>query len=302
MRAKILMLTDSVKSKALMRVVQQALNDIAVAFGHSFIMKDQQMDSQHTILPELGEYQAVMAVGSEKALLETFDPMWRINTLKLPSGLADFSLLRIPHFPVITLISPMRDGMDSAIMAASAALRIASDNNAMVWAVSSAVNTGDFTEAMNRAAGPYALSSPEALPVEAVIGKPLQHPDKDHVFFADQKTAGLILALFKGLSGAGLSHGVYGKEHMSVHLAGGVPGMMPGLFDALYMTVDALDTSLSLKKEAGCLQASVDNVLASGWRARDMDIIGESAGDDQIAALIGEQIELAGSLMQRFPS
>ncbi|MGI6696867.1 MAG: hypothetical protein ACOX6O_11635 [Christensenellales bacterium] len=300
MRAKILMLSDSIKSKSLLRTPQQALSDIAVAFGHSFVMKDQQLEEVNfDISPD--EYQAVIAAVSEEELLDVFDARWRIRSLRLPDGLADFSLLRIPRFPAITLVSPMQTGLQSALLAAEKAFQIAGEMGAMVWAVADQGAPGVLAEAVSRAASPYALSSPEAVPVESVVAKPLQHPDKNHVFLADRPTAELLFAIFRGLSGAGLSYSIYGDESTKIHLAGGVSGFAPGLFDALYATVTALESSLHLKKEAGCLRASVDNVLASGWRSRDMNVVGESAGDEQIAALIGEQIELAGSLMQRFP-
>ena len=299
MRAKILMLSGSMKEKNLLRAPQQALNDIAVAFGHSFIMKDQQLDGEAAGW-EAGEAQAVLAAASEEAILSFFDAQVRVSTLTLPQGLRDFSLLRIPQFPVITLVSPLKPGLDHAGMAAKAALKIAGDGEAMVWAVASDDN-GLWDDAVSRAASPYALSTPEALPLANVISKPLQYPDRHHVFMADDAQGSLLISLYRGLSGAGLAHSVYVSENHKVHTAGGVPGYFPGLFDALYATVALLGDSLALKKEAGCLQASVDNVLASGWRARGMDIKGKTAGDDQIAALIGEQIDLAGSLMQRFP-
>ena len=300
MRAKILMLSDSIKSKALLRVPQQALSDIAVAFGHSFVMKDQALDGQAFNMEE-GEYQAIIAAVSEEALLTGFDARWKASTLKLPGGLSDFSLLRIPYFPTITLVSSMKASLDSAVPAAGAALKLSGETGAMAWTVASRETPGLLDQAVAKAASPYALSASESLPLEAVIGKPLQFPDRHHIFLADRTSAALLMSIFRGLSGAGLSHSVYDNGVTRVHVPGGAAGFVPGIFDALYATVTALDESLLLKKEAGCLQASVDNVLASGWRARDMEIAGESAGDEQIASLIGEQIELAGSLMQRFP-
>ena len=178
----------------------------------------------------------------------------------------------------------------------------AGGQEAMVWAMASGEETGQWEEAVSKAASPYALSAPKTLSLSAAVSKPLQFPQQQHIFLADSDAAGLMLGLYRGLSGAGLAHSVYlGEGELKVYLAGGVPGYEARLFDALNATTALIDGGLKLKKEAGCLQASVGNVLASGWRARDMDIEGNAVGDDQIAALLGEQIDLAGSLMQRFP-
>ncbi len=300
MRAKILMLSGSIKEKSLLRVAQQALSDIAVAFGHSFVMRDQQMDGQPDSY-DFEESQAVLSAAPEAALRSVFEARLRISTLALPQGLVDYSLLRIPRFPGISTVSPLRPGLDAAVAAAKAALNMAGEGENLIWAAASGQSRALWEEAVKRAASPFALSVPEVVPAANVIAKPLQHPDQGHVFLADEADAALVLSLFRGLSGAGLVHSVYAGAGARVHMPGGVPGFVPGLFDAMYATVALLEDSLKLKKEAGCLRASVDNVLASGWRARDMDIAGETVGNEQIAALIGEQVELAGSLMQRFP-
>lgn len=301
MRVRILMLSDSMKEKALLRTPQQALSDIAVAFGHSFIMKDQRLEG---LLPGIvaDEADALIAAGPEASLLSAFNARVRVSALALPQGLRDFSLLRIPQFPAITIVSPLEPGLECAVIAAGAALQAAGEEEAMLWAVTPGEDPELWNKAIDQAVSPFALLRPEALMMASVIAKPLQHPDRPHVFMADQKDAGLLLSLYRGLSGAGLVHSVLmGEGGFRVHVPGGAPGFGPSLFDALYATVALLEDSLALKKEAGCLRASVDNVLASGWRDRSMDIQGQAAGDEQIAALIGEQIELAGSLMQRFP-
>ena len=43
MRARLTMLSDSARSKLLVQAVQQVLTDVALAFGHSFLMKDEKM-------------------------------------------------------------------------------------------------------------------------------------------------------------------------------------------------------------------------------------------------------------------
>lgn len=301
MRTKILMLSDSLNGKALLRTSQQTISDIAIAFGHSFVMKDTLLDGSGglALVPE--EAQAILAAVTEDSLLKVFDAQIRTTALNLPEGLQDFSLLRIPDFPSLTFVSPLKPGLAFAMKAAQTALKAGAAGEAMVWAVASEDGTELWEEAVYKAASPYALSIPQALPLAAAVAKPLQFPQRAHVFLADPASGGLMLGLYQGLSGAGLSHSVYQDESRSVHLAGGVPGFSPKLFDALSATVALLDESLGLKKEAGCLRASVGNVLASGWRAKDMDIVGNVASDEKIAMLLGEQIELAGSLMQRFP-
>ncbi|MDD4080236.1 MAG: hypothetical protein PHP02_02325 [Eubacteriales bacterium] len=301
MRAKILMLSDSLNTKALLRTPQQALNDIAVAFGHSFIIKDVQVDGPGDLSLGAEEAQAILAAVSETALKKVFDAHIRITTLDLPGGLKDFTLLRIPDFPTLAFVSPLKPGLDFAKRAAQTALKAAGHEEAMIWAVAPDDGVSIWEEAVSKAASPYALSMPEALPLAAAVSKPLQFPQRRHVFLADLASAKLMLGLYRGLSGAGLAHITYMDASRRVHLAGGVPGYPPRLFDALYATAALLDESLELKKEAGCLKASLGNILASGWRARDMDIQGNAANDDKIAALLGEQIDLAGSLMQRFP-
>lgn len=300
MRAKILMLSDGVREKNMLLVPQQALSDIAVAFGHSFIMKAQQMNDQQ--LPaESADCSAVLAFVPEESLRSVFDLDLRITSLTLPQGLSDFSLLRIPQFPALTLISPLKAGLACDAEAARRAFRMTADEEgAMLWAVAGR-EAGLWDQAVIEAAGHYTLSIPEVLPLSAAISKPLQYPGRHHVLLADPAEAELIAGLYRGLSGAGLAHSAYIGSERRVHVPGGVPGYVPGLFDGMYATAALIEDSLKLKKEAGCLKASVDNVLASGWRARDMDIEGEAADDKRIAALIGEQIELAGSLMQRFP-
>lgn len=298
MRAKILMLSDSVKSKALLRTPQQALNDMAVAFGHSFIMKDQPLDNGNL---DLEDYQGTLVAASEEVLLGVFDAKIRVSTLALPGGLTEFSLLKTPSFPVISVVTPVDQDLETASKAALTALQKAGETGEMVWAVKSGSKIDLIGEAIQRVASPYAFTVPEAVSLAQVIYKPMQFPDRQHIFLADHASADILLGLFHGLAVVGLCHTIYYDDNYQVYRPGGVPGLAPRLFDALYATVAMLEEGLRLKKEAGCLQASVDNVLASGWRARDMDIVGEMAGDDQISELIGEQIELAGSLMQRFP-
>ncbi|MDD3109204.1 MAG: hypothetical protein PHP07_00105 [Eubacteriales bacterium] len=301
MRAKILMVSDSLMGKALLRMCQQTISDIAIAFGHSFVMKDVQLDGPEAVSLAAEEAQAILAVLSEASLFKVFDAHIRTTTLELPEGLKDFSLLRVPDFPTLSCVSPFRPGLDAAVNAARKVLGVAGAREAMVWAVVSGDRARLWEEAVGKTASPYALSAPEALPLAAAVAKPLQFPQREHIFLADTASADLLLGLYRGLSGAGLSHSIYQDESRRVHLAGSVPGFTPRLFDALDATVAMLDESLGLKKEAGCLKASVGNVLASGWRAKDMDIEGNAASDEKIAALLGEQIDLAGSLMQRFP-
>ncbi len=187
-----------------------------------------------------------------------FDAKIRVSTLALPGGLTDFSLLKTPSFPVISVVTPVDQDPETASKAAPTALQKAGEKGEMVWAVKSGSKIDLIGEAIQRVASPYAFTVPEAVSLAQVIYKPMQFPDRQHIFLADHASADILLGLFHGLAVAGLCHTIYYDDNYQVYRPGGVPGLAPRLFDALRHGGNA-GGGLKAEKEAGCLQASVDN-------------------------------------------
>ena len=69
----------------------------------------------------------------------------------------------------------------------------------------------------------------------------------------------------------------------------------PDPLSAALAVAKLLRCSLHLQRESACLEAAVKNVVTSGWEGGD----GSAVSGEGVLKLIGEQITVAGELMQR---
>ena len=72
---------------------------------------------------------------------------------------------------------------------------------------------------------------------------------------------------------------------------------MPEPFGTAMAVAAMLRNSLRLQKEAACLEAAIENVLASGWRTPGMSASGQTTDGGHIIQLICEQLAVAGEFI-----
>lgn len=79
-----------------------------------------------------------------------------------------------------------------------------------------------------------------------------------------------------------------------------IPPFALNLYALYFALSEALNTVLNLKREANCLQTTVQNVRSAGWRTEPTGDENMQVGSVQeICTLINEQLSLVGEMMNR---
>ncbi|NLX82447.1 MAG: hypothetical protein GXZ04_01310 [Clostridiales bacterium] len=306
MRAKLLFLAEKPEYQEGMRLAQEMLSELAVAFSHSFLMREKLLDgepAQQELLEMAGDHDAVVLFGSESfadqfaAEMSCFAGMIQA---KRPETISELSRLKEGNIPAVDFIWPISD--QSAVISKTAVTACAhAKKRGQNIVLSHNDVTKDWETAVNRAAMYAALPSPFILPLHDVMNTVLFQPEHPFVVLACADEKSLLNSLLCFMSGTELlQHTCYVSDQLRLHAVvppvsqQGVP-----LFSALYAAAGAIRESLSLEQEADCLETAIDNVLASGWRTPEFGMWPKTISHEEALRLVVEQVHLAGELMEK---
>ena len=306
MRAKILFLSEKEKYRESLRMAQQALSELAVAFSHSFVMREMSLEAdanQQDLLSLMQEQDAVLMAGSKyfskkiALLLGCFAAVSRINQT---DTLKELSRLKEGTLASAELIHPLNDSPSFIGKAAVAACALAKKGGRKLVTVQND-ETESWNSVLSKAAMYAALPSPQSFQLDAVLEQLLYNNEYKPLVMSGANEASLIGHLLLYLGGTELlAHMTYLAD--SRRIQGVSPySEQPQLpfFSILYATADAVRYSFGLEEEAGCLEAAINNVLASGWRTPEFGLGQKTIAQEEALRLIIQQVQLAGELFER---
>ena len=306
MRAKILFLSEKEKYRESLRMAQQALSELAVAFSHSFVMREMSLeayDNQQELLSLMLEQDAVLMAGSKDFAKKTalslgcFAAASRINQ---SDTLKELSRLKEGNLPSADLIYPLHDSPSFIGKTAVAACAHAKKGGSKLVTVQND-GTESWNSALSKAAMYAALPSPQSFQLDAVLEQLLYNKECKPLVVSGANEASMIGHLLLFLGGTELlAYVTYLADCRRIQ------GVSPyseqpqlPFFSMLYATAEAVRYSIGLEEEAGCLEAAINNVLASGWRTPEFGLSHKTIAQEEALRLIVQQVQLAGELFER---
>jgi len=305
MRAKVMFLADRARFREELRLFQQALGAVAVAFGHSLVMREAGLsdESEETAVAQAFESEAVvLAAGQERAsaFARRLGCFAGLRPYDFPEAAQAFSRLKSGELPGGAVVWPL-SGLDVQLnKAAVSAVAQAAQGGEPLALCPPAEQESVWKSAASRAAMYAAQPAPSVRAMEDVFTDRLTALSRRQAVWAPHQGALLLDRLLCHLGGcAPLAYTVYLAEDRCLHVPETDGRSALSLFSMLYAAADLLKRSLRLEREADCLKTAVDNVLASGWRTAELPEGGKTVPAEEIVRLVGEQVALAGELFDR---
>lgn len=308
MRTKILFVAEDAFQREVLRLAQNVLSELALAFSHSFSMREF-VPSEHGDAGNLAEtaqqHDAVLLAGSV-SFLQEFGVVLGCHagclTLSKPADIQHLTRLKTGPLADFDLIWPLKNSVSVIGKTAVSACSLARRNAADVLYIAPEDGT-DYAGALNKAAMYAAMqSAPREMALDTFLMSTLkQEATPVQLVMASPKDAALA---------AGLLHYLNGTENLAYILLLSDGGQFYGvtradqeevpLFSVLYATQAMLKSALNMVREGDCLRSAADNVLASCCltgtpKAGEQDISAQ-----EIMERISQQIRLAGELIERF--
>lgn len=314
MHARIMMLWGDAPSKALSLSVQEVLGDLAVAFGHSFLFKEERFAdaslesfgcvlTQETIDACLSNNAVLALSRSGEGLLSLAAGLGaRLGShhYDFPACMTANSRLRSAQLPKGLLSFPIFAEPEPLLDAARQALRLAGRDGLRHLPFAGRLRDA-WHEALRLAEEELSGPKPELSELEDELQRLVLSPESFGHVLAQPAACQSLDCLARAVSGLpGFVWDSYASDR-PVLFAARVSGRQTdgdGPFGLLYAAADMLARTFGLRREADCLRASVTNVLEAGWRTPDValgDAPRMSAG--AICGLVREQIALAGQLI-----
>ncbi len=316
MRLKVMIFSGSEEAETLSVHLQQILTDLAVAFGHSFLLAEDKISSLSTrdygspmteeAIEAALECSGVLCITPDQSglaeLAEGLECLLRCHVYALPEGLSDKSLLKSSKLPRGILACP--------ISAEERALKSAADH---IFSLAKEIGMPlteipypgkrfeHWEQAAISAAARYYLNQRRVSNTSSFIRELVLNPDSMGVLWAAPASCRAVHALASSLSG--LESFVYdsfwdnhGPKLYAVQIEqGSGAGLNP--FGILYAAVDMLRYRLGLDREADFLKTCCNNVLDAGWRTADIaEDNSMHVSFEAVFRLISEQIDLAASM------
>lgn len=319
MRAKIMMLPGSAQGRVLCASVSRALSDVAVAFDHTFVMREEKIgeESAHAydapFTVEAGEAclacDAVMLGENDCAgaaeLYQALGACCRVRVFDCPEALSGLSVYQSGARPSGAVVQALRLDRQTIDDAAKRAFTLAQKRGLPLRALTLAGGAKAEWDAAF-------CAMCEAFPdVEADTQSPEQafadialYPDTLNITLCPPAVGALLLSMCASLHGARqMLFDVFmgGRVPLYAPIA---PKRVPGddavnPLGAMRACALLLSNALHLERESDCVRAAVDNVLLAGWRTQDIAQSGSpSIGTQAVCNLISEQIALAGEFLK----
>ncbi len=318
MRIKLMLLSGSQKAATLSYYIQQILTDIAVTFGHSFVILEDKISklsldeygntiAENVIVASIDCDAVISIAEDDEGLAELIAGLGCIlcsHMYALPECLSDFSLLKSNELPAGSISYPMTLEKPVFTMAAEHLYkRVKTENRSLIEIPYQGTYRAVWEEVTGAAANKYFVMSPNRINAGDFLSYLLKHPQKMGIVLANKTACETLNEGAKSI--CGLPSFVFdaylddkGTKLYAVQLvkAGSEEQLSP--FGLLYAVVDMLKYSLKLEKEAECLRACINNVLEAGWRTADIALEGQlRVTAEAIFKLISEQIELVAELI-----
>lgn len=319
MRAKIMILSGNDQAKRLAFSVQGVLSDLAIAFGHSFLMKEEKISTASVAeygsamtqeaIDEAKQCDAVLCLTDDgQGVIELAAGIGSIvcgHVYQLPEMLAQHSLLKsgtLPHGLIAWPLSTQPNTLTDA------AVLVYGLSKAQLVPIREIPLTGkrsrDWMVATGSVAAQNGQTQPHLSDVNHVLEGLLTVPEEMGIVFATPSAASSVHAVASSLSGLSplLFDTYWDKQRAIAHAVQIGQNAAPDMtnpFGALYAAAHMLKHTLRLTREADCLLTSIHNVLEAGWRTPDMQVDNAALhiGTEAICGLISQQIELAGALV-----
>ena len=307
MRAKIMLLPGNDIGERLCAIAEEVLTDVAVAFGHTFSLLREKIGESSiraydTPLTEETVNACLMAdavllgdtdCAGADTLLQALEIPYRMRTFALKgNGRNCFYLLMTTDTDAATIGSTMQKAFELAKLEdMPLSLVFPSGKSALDFRAALHVRESDFPT----------VKATELTPPKAV--DVLVHaPDMLGVFVVPPYAGSMLCAMATTLHGApmmlfdaceGKNTSVFAPVVSLDTQADDEINPMGMVFSIARLLRDAL----SLEREADCVEAAVNNVLAAGWRTPDMFGAKETIGTYKMLQLISDQINLAGEFL-----
>ena len=256
MRAKILFLSEKEKYRESLRMAQQALSELAVAFSHSFVMREMSLeadDNQQDLLSLMLEQDAVLMAGSKEFAKKTalsFGCFAAASRINQSDTLKELCRLKEGNLPSADLIYPLNDSPSFIGKTAVAACALAKKGGRKLVTVQND-ETESWNSVLSKAAMYAALPSPQTFQLDAVLEQLLYNKEYIPLVMSGANEASMIGNLLLFLGGTErLAHLTYLAD--SRRIQGVSPcSEQPQLpfFSMLYATADAVRYQLAWKKK-----------------------------------------------------
>ena len=316
MRAKMMILSGSEEAASLSLRLQQMLTDLAVAFGHSFVMVEDKISSLSSL--EYGspmteeavdaalECDSTLCITPNQAglaeLAEGLDCILRCHVYALPESLSGYSRLKSGKLPRGILACPIVLEERALKGAADHVFSLAKDTGMTLTEIPYSRKRRELWEmAAMPASARYYLNQRRISDVPDFIRELIMSPDGMGVLMAAPSSCNSIHAMAASLSG--LEPFIFdsfwdnhGPRLYAVELKDPSSDSI-NPFGVLYAAADMLKYRLGLSREADFLHTCCNNVLDAGWRTAD--IAGDNSmrvSTEAIFRLVSEQIDLVATL------
>lgn len=306
MSAKIIFVAENNACREDARPVQQALSELAIAFSHSFTMREvayHPEDNLQDFSTGLLDADAVLLLGSadfSAKLALSLGGFAGHVLLNIKDGRKELGRLKNEAAPSLELVWPLENKPVAVGKAAVSVCALAKKSGKSARYVRS-LDTGFWQDSLNQAAKYSAIPPPNGVSMKELLTEILGSAQPGPVTMASSGNAGVLDVLLNYLGGSELlRHIEYLSDDRPVYAAVSGGHHRLSLFSVLYAAADAVRGALKLEREAGCLETAIDNVISSGWRTMDFGLSEKTVAGEEIIRLIAEQIQLAGQLYERF--
>lgn len=303
MRAAIMMLAERETGQDVCSFAEQLLTEISAAFGHSFSLLQGTLDADgpdDATVDGCRSGKAVFLSDAEcagaDALYDALNLPLRIRSFTLPTALSGTTPVRMC---VGTVLSLDRDTLASAM---ANAFHFAQDQElplAHIAPTGSSKSDWDQAVQCQQRISPRVASTPLSAPdaIQAMITA----PEKMGLLLCPPYAGSILLSAGSSLCPhPAMIHEMVFDDSLAVYapcLPASAAGHEPQPLGIACAISRMLKCSLGLVREAGCLNAAMENVLAAGWHTRATQAGGISA--QGMVELICEQIAVAGELMRK---
>ncbi len=319
MRKKLMLLSGSQMAAQLSYYIQQILTDIAVTFGHSFLIIENKISELS--IKEYGSSiteEAIVAGADCDALFSIADDEEGLKELSaglgcilcghlytLPDCLSEYSLLKSEEMPAGLISYPMTLDKAAFALAANHLYKRAKAENSTVNEIPyQGSHLVSWEEVTDKVANKYYIMNPNRTDASACLSQLLRFPESMGVVLATKKACEILNEGAKSICGLpSFLFDVYWDDkgaklfYVRTEQTDSAENVSP--FGLLYAAVDMLKYSLQLEREAACLPACINNVLEAGWRTADIARKGQlHVTTEAIFNLISEQIELVGEFIR----
>lgn len=298
MKLKITLAFGTPAAKERVRQLQRMLTAVAVAFGHSLLMKEIAYPQTPCSEDAVEAADALLCVSftpmQRQALWRQLDCFAGASICYRHEALQENSLRKDGMLPQGYLLYPMDHDLDPQAQmdkALACARQWAQPNGLTLRAVADGVALIAPDPAIERLAWPEALQDC------------IRRPEQLGVLLLPGAQAETMESVYTALAGVqGLYHSRWLHPQGCAFAADGLLAPPAGAdtpVGLLACGADMLAYGLHLQQEADCARTAMNNVIAAGWRTPDMsEGTGPRISGEGFCNLVCEQIDLVGELLK----